>query len=168
MAKTVLIIGGNNSGKTRTALDMVKEKPRLYVATAISCDPEMQKKILAHKKERIEWDSMVNPLLETEQLKIAFDTKIYRSLVVDCMGFFVLNALNSGIDPVHRIIEFFNMVKEAVNFSVFVSNEIGMSPIPPYSFSRRYLKELGRVNKILAQRCDETYLVIAEKALKIG
>ncbi len=168
MAKTVLIIGGNNSGKTRTALEMAKEQPRLYVATAISYDPEMQKKILAHKRERRGWDSMLNPLLEIEQLKVALDVKKYHSLVVDCVGFFVLNAISSGIDPMHRIVEFFKMARESFNLSVFVSNEIGMSPIPPYSFSRHYLKELGEINKTLAQYCDETYLVVAGKALKIG
>jgi len=54
MEKTVLIIGGARSGKSRYAVELARKKTEkvLFVATAEVGDEEMRQRIEEHKKAR--------------------------------------------------------------------------------------------------------------------
>jgi hypothetical protein len=50
---------------------------------------------------------------------------------------------------------------------IVVSNEVGLSIVPPYSLGRVYRDTLGYVNQRLAQVADRVYLMLAGVAVDI-
>lgn len=110
---------------------------------------------------------MLNPYLDLEMLKNTFSFKNYKNLVIDCVGFFVLNCIQHSIDPVERILEVVDYLKEQSEEAFIVSNEISMAPVAPDSFTRKYLKILGETNEKLAKICDQSYLIVAGQAIPL-
>lgn len=165
--EVAVIVGGNNSGKTKIALSMTERPPKLYIATGRITDGEMWKKIMEHKRERKEWDTLVSPTLERDELMTAFAYKAYRSVVLDCTGFLVFNCMEKGLNPTKRIDNLLELLKDKEIRLVIVANEVGLSLVPPSEYSRKYAKLLGNLNQYLVRKADKAFLSIAGQPVRI-
>ena len=182
MAKTVLIIGGARSGKSRYAVELARKKAEkvLFVATAEVGDEEMRQRIEEHKKARpATW--------RTLEVQIDVGRKIQQELgdaavvIVDCIALLVNNVLSRHYsvnnhtkgpkaiekaveDEINGLIACFRQVE--ANFIV-VSNEVGTGIVPADEMSRLYRDLLGKANQMLAQHADEVLMMVAGIPLQL-
>ena len=166
MAEIVLILGGNSSGKTRLALFLATETPRLYIATGRITDHEMLTKIRAHRKERRGWDTLISPVLEPEDIKLAISSRNYRNAVIDCVGFFITNCMAKGINPEVRIEEALKAMA-SIEKVIVVSNEVGLGLVAPNPLARSFSQRLGHINQILADKAGTVYFITSGQAITI-
>jgi adenosylcobinamide kinase/adenosylcobinamide-phosphate guanylyltransferase len=70
--ETVLIMGGCRSGKSRYALELATQaagRNRIFVATCMPGDKEMEERVRRHQKERSQsWTTVEAPLSLAEAL----------------------------------------------------------------------------------------------------
>ena len=166
MGRLILVSGGIKSGKTKFAVELVKELPRLYIATANGTDPEMQQRIIKHKYSRKNWDVWTAPLPSVSELERILKVKLYRGCVLDCIGFYLTNLMFFDMD-VSKIIEFIRALKSHFKISIVVTNEVGMSLVPESRLGREFVDELGKVNSLLSDIADEFYFILSGQALRL-
>ncbi len=167
VSRRILITGGARSGKSRFALSFGGKAPyskRLYVATAIACDPEMARRIARHQKERDgQWQTLEEPLRLPERLPKRWSPE-GNLVVVDCLPTFLTNLLLEGFS--HRQIQtrvggLLSALKRQGLMAVFVTNEVGLGVVPDHPLGREFRDLLGQVNQRAACACDEVYLLVA-------
>ncbi len=166
MGRLILVSGGIKSGKTKFAVELVKELPRLYIATARGTDPEMQARIMKHKYNRNKWDVWIDPLPSVSKLKNLLEVKLYSGCVLDCVGFYLANLMFFNIDA-FEIIEFVKALNNHFKISVVVTNEVGMSLVPGTRLGRKFVDELGSVNTLLSDIADEFYFILSGQPLRL-
>jgi adenosylcobinamide kinase/adenosylcobinamide-phosphate guanylyltransferase len=163
----ILITGGQASGKSTLAIQMADamEKERVFIATAVAFDDELKEKIQAHKDERgNRYHTIEEPLYLHKALKRASE-KNPQVIVIDCMTIWVSNLMfqlpENALDE--NIQRFFNVLEEMDNGGtvkklICVTNETGWGVIPADPLSRKYVKQLGNLNKRIAAAFDKVYL----------
>jgi adenosylcobinamide kinase/adenosylcobinamide-phosphate guanylyltransferase len=176
MRKKILILGGSRSGKSRYAQEIALKlpQPALFVATAEAGDEEMKQRIEEHRKARPStWQTLEVATHIGQQIKQRADRA--QTIIIDCITLLVSNILTRHGHPagdlidaplieqevmaeINELIEYMNQV--IANF-IIVSNEVGLGLVPPNSMGRLYRDLLGKVNQILAQQCNEVYLMVA-------
>lgn len=159
------ILGGAKSGKTDFALKLAKKFPqkRIYIATALPIDKEMNKKISIHKKERgNDFETIEEPI----NIHTVFDKitkKDVNVIIVDCITIWINNLMFYNKEPKIYINKFITMYMN--NFKhiplFIVSNEVGMGLVPENGISRTYREFLGNANKLFADKADEVYFMVA-------
>jgi len=171
MALTFLL-GGARSGKSSLAVRLASEwtGPVVFVATAgRRDDPEMHRRIEAHRAERPgAWTTVEEPL---ELLPAVAGAPAAACLVVDCLTLWVANALGAGWSD--ETTEAF--ASEAARSAggrpaptIVVSNEVGLGLVPETPLGRRYRDVLGRVNAVFASEAERAVLVVAGRPLELG
>jgi adenosylcobinamide kinase/adenosylcobinamide-phosphate guanylyltransferase len=162
VTKTLLVLGGARSGKSRYAQKLAEGSGLLpvLVATAVAGDTEMAERIARHKAERAAgWRVIEEPLALASVLrKEAGPEKI---LVVDCATLWLSNLLLQGLDLLHAAND---LVAAAVGLEgpvIFVSNEVGQGIVPDNALSRAFRDAQGRLNQSLAAACDRVILMNA-------
>ena len=170
--KSILITGGARSGKSTLAQELGKKVAGqvLFVATAEAGDPEMTRRISAHKKSRPSgW--------KTLEVQTHIGNRIIKGLggaqtvIIDDITLLVMNvftacgeasdaevlekAVTSEIEELIACLD-----KCHVDF-VIVTNEVGLGIIPANIVSRQYRDLLGKANRMLAARVDEVYFMVA-------
>jgi len=159
----ILITGGVRSGKSTIALELARKfkEPRLFIATSEPFDTEMKRKIKAHKRSR------GNGFILREE-----PTEIFRPLktdkfsvcVIDCVTTWVGNLMHHGKDPKKY---FDSFLRALTGKEIIVTNEVGWGVIPADADSRQYINLLGDINKKLAARADNVYLMVSGIKVKI-
>jgi adenosylcobinamide kinase/adenosylcobinamide-phosphate guanylyltransferase len=164
-----LILGGARSGKSRFALEQVKQLsedtglPITFVATATASDPEMAQRIAYHEAERPEhWRLAEVPLdLSAFLAKTEFLPK--QILLIDCLTLWLNNQLFAY--PEQHFKTLFNELLNALNAckcDIFlVTNEVGSGIIPMGEVSRVFVDQSGWLNQLLAKHVDKVTLVTA-------
>ena len=166
--KSIFVLGGARSGKSRLALKWIEESglSPLYLATGVATDPEMEERILRHQKER-------SPEWKVEEVPLGFEKVLGKNwsecgAVLDCVTFLVNNIW--GKEPEvekaygHISRELDNLLEKRKRehfLLLLVSNEVGMGVVPEYPLGREFRDLQGRINQWIAQRVDEVYLVVA-------
>jgi len=169
LARKILITGGIKSGKSKLALQLAKQVgdgEKFFVATARAIDDEMRGKIEKHRTDRGEgFKTIEEPLALGDILKQFLSSTV----VIDCLTLWLSNLFfEIGEEKKKREIEnFVNALKEFRGNLIIVSNEVGWGLIPGDEISRRYQSELGSLNQVVAEMCDEAYVLISGNALKI-
>ena len=180
--RTILLIGGARSGKSSYAENLAREigGQVLFVATAEARDEEMKTRITAHQKSRPDhWHTLEAP--RNVGSCIAGDSREYDTLVLDCVTLLVNNILcqhmltqgeevnekevEEDVKSEIRVITD-GMLKSAATY-ILVTNEVGEGIIPLGATTRIYRDVLGRANQMLAQACDEVFLMVAGIPLKV-
>lgn len=182
MRKKILILGGARSGKSRYAQEIALKsaQPVLFVATAEAGDEEMKQRIEEHQKARPStWHTLEATTDIGRQIKQRAGK--VQTVIIDCIALLVSNILTQHGHPTGELIDapliekevlaeingltkYMNQVK--ANF-IIVSNEVGLGLVPANGMSRLYRDLLGKVNQILAQQCNEVYLMVAGLPLPI-
>jgi adenosylcobinamide kinase/adenosylcobinamide-phosphate guanylyltransferase len=159
-ARSVLVLGGARSGKSRYALALAEAAApeRVMIATAQAFDEEMAERIARHKGERGRgWTTCEAPLLLGEALAEA--AKPGRVAVVDCLTLWLSNLLLAGHDLEAATRALAALVPAGP--VIFVSNEVGQGIVPETPLGRQFRDAQGRANQALAASCDAVVLVRA-------
>jgi adenosylcobinamide kinase/adenosylcobinamide-phosphate guanylyltransferase len=170
--KSILILGGARSGKSRLAVELARKRGGdvLFVATAEARDGEMGRRIEAHRRAR---PSGWKTLEVTTNLgpRIARHGGGAKTIIIDCVTLLLNNVfeqfkekadasrLEKAVDI--EIKGLLDCIERSGALFILVSNEVGLGIIPADSVSRFYRDLLGRANQALAARADEVYWLVA-------
>ncbi len=160
-----LFIGGIKSGKSflaeKYAMKHAKKKP-IYLATTEFIDSEMNERIEAHKKQRLDnFITLEEPLKLSDTISNANDI-----VLVECVSIWINNMLYHGknFENVKKEIE---LALEQEKDMVFVLNDVGSGIIPENKLAREFIDISGKISQIIARESDEVFHVIAGIGTKI-
>ena len=170
MKKITLILGGIRSGKSVFAENKAlfySDRP-VYLATSIPFDDEMKYRVEIHKERRK--DSFINHE-EPYDITGVLENLYNETVLVDCMTINLSNILlNEGEEPdLKKLIEtgdrYIDKIKDVIIKNdlnvIFVSNEVGTSPVLINKLGRVFQDLQGRWNRKFAEVSDEVYFVRA-------
>lgn len=175
MRDIIFITGGARSGKSHYALQqgMRFPGPRIFAATCPNIDPEMNRRIARHQKERSNKDwrtieaqiDLKSVLLRNEEIPV---------ILIDCLGLWVNNLMfrEMADDEVsirtqaEELVEICNETKQS-GVLIVVSNEVGMGIVPETPLSRSFRDLLGRANQVFAQAAKEAHLMVSGLPLQL-
>ena len=176
MLKSILIIGGARSGKSRFAQELALKlgESVLFVATATAGDEEMQHRIEEHQRARpATWTT----LEVTTHIASQVEQKIGEAqvVIVDCITLLVSNVFSQYTDQTSEQIdapliekkitseidELVDCIHHIGASFIIVTNEVGTGLVPANRVGRLYRDLLGKANQLLAQRVDQVYLMVA-------
>jgi adenosylcobinamide kinase / adenosylcobinamide-phosphate guanylyltransferase len=182
MSKTILLLGGARSGKSRYAQELAQKSRRkvLFVATAAPGDEDMRLRILKHQHERpggwrtLEASTRIGRYIEN-------DIGDARVVIIDDITLLVNNLFFSKgeVDFEHvdetllekevsrEIRELLTCIQKTDATYIIVSNEVGLGLVPDNRLGRLYRDILGRANQKLALEAAEVYLMVAGIPLTI-
>ena len=172
MANITLILGGARSGKSSYAQSLAEEtaKSVTFLATAQALDDEMSARIQKHRAERpANWETLEIPLdIATHVRQIKSDI-----VILDCITLLVSNLLMQLVqqDLVDEALFLSSLQKEMNELLsalhktdqhwLIISNEVGLSLVPPYQMGRVYRDGLGWANQTLAREADKVIFMVA-------
>ncbi len=170
--KSILILGGARSGKSRLAVEIAQKRGGdvLFVATADARDSDMQRRIEAHRRARPSGWNTIEVLTNIGD-RITHQAGKEKTVIIDCITMLVNNIFEKHGEKAD-VIELEKAVEAEINglldciansesLFIIVSNEIGLGIVPGDSVSRLYRDSLGRANQLLAAHADEVYLLVA-------
>lgn len=163
--QTILVLGGCRSGKSRQALALAETMPgkKLFIATCIPGDDEMNARVKQHQQERAShWITTEAPLLLPETLNE--HNHEGNILLVDCLTLWISNLLLSPAyaDKIPVMVEHLtDSLKAAVCPILLVSNEVGLGIVPGDPLSRKFRDLVGQTNQAAAEIVDQVILMTA-------
>jgi adenosylcobinamide kinase/adenosylcobinamide-phosphate guanylyltransferase len=160
--RTILVLGGARSGKSRFAEKLVHETglQKIYVATGAPHDDEMASRIAAHKDQRgPSWHTVEEQLDLVSALEN--ECRHDRVVLVDCLTLWLSNLLFADKDIPVETKRLCSVLKDLQGPCVFVSNEVGMGIVPENRLSRSFRDVQGRLNQDMAQGCRQVVFVAA-------
>jgi adenosylcobinamide kinase/adenosylcobinamide-phosphate guanylyltransferase len=168
MAPNILVLGGQRSGKSRKAEELVSSAggEPVYIATATAGDTEMAERIAAHRDRRgAAWRTVEEPF----DLPAALDREALpgRALLVDCLTLWLSNLFGAGRDVPAETDRLVAALRKTACPVVIVSNEVGAGIIPMNALARRYADAHGVLNQRVAATADRVILIAAGIAVPI-
>jgi len=164
--QTVLIIGGCRSGKSRYALEMAARaagREKIFIATLIPQDKEMEERVQRHQKERDQgWKTVEAPLLLSEA--IVEHSSRDSIIVVDCLTLWLSNLLleNDDSQIINRQIHKLIQTLETTQCPVYlVANEVGTGIVPENRLARLFRDMAGFCNQQVAACADRVVWMVA-------
>lgn len=177
-----LVIGGCRSGKSSSALARANRihdqacnvfpesnKKKLFIATSVPTDKEMEKRVIKHQNERgEEWQTIEEPvhidsvILENHQ-KVSV-------ILVDCLTLWTSNLmyeLKSDEKIEAAISRLENALGESKCPVILVSNEVGHGVVPENQVARQFRDLAGMINQRMAKIADKVILTVAGIDIKI-
>ena len=156
----ILITGGVKSGKSRHAetriLEMANGKKPVYLATTELLDPEMEERVLEHRRRRGEkFRTIEEPLHLTDAL-----LNMEGPVLIECLTMWLNNALHHQLSEKKIITEIENLLLLKCDV-IFVQNEVGLGIIPDNLLARKFADLSGRIAQQLGEVCDEVSLCAA-------
>ena len=182
-----LVTGGSGSGKSAYAEERIctlqrrlcKERnteiPLYYIADMIPYGRETEQKIGKHRQQRagkgfatLEWYVDLPGKLsgaETEGAAQAGSEKLSGACVLlECVSNLTANEMyepgGAGAHTVERITEGVRMLRERCAHLVVVTNDVFRESVPDSDEMAQYKKNLGEVNRALAQMADRVTEVV--------
>ena len=170
--ETILVLGGCRSGKSSHALalaEMATEKNRLYIATCVPYDDEMQDRVSRHQDERDHtWKTIETPVNIADA--ILENSRHSGVILIDCLTLWVTNLLMADKSE-DEILDAVTIVQSALAKAecpvIFVSNEVGAGIVPENSLARRFRDIAGFVNQKIAKSADIVFFTAAGIPIKI-
>ena len=186
MGKIIFFTGGSRSGKSKFAEEYIYEqkfKNKIYFATAIAFDDEMQDRIERHIKRRGNTWKTIEGFKNLISL-VKNDMDSTDVILFDCITNFVSNFMimdrNIDWDKVdlsvvqeiedqieEEMSNFLEFIRSKKTDCVFVTNEIGSGLVPDYPLGRHFRDICGRINQLVAKNSDEAYLAVSGIKVKI-
>ncbi|MDO8729622.1 MAG: bifunctional adenosylcobinamide kinase/adenosylcobinamide-phosphate guanylyltransferase [Candidatus Omnitrophota bacterium] len=169
----ILVTGGARAGKSRFALSLAEHTScsrRLFIATAVACDPEMKAKIAKHRRDRnSRWKTLEEPADLPSRIPKRFLSK-GSFLLMDCLPTFVTNLMLAGSSDrqiLLRVRKLLRVFRKPGVSALAVTNEVGLGLVPEHPMGRRFRDLLGTVNQEAARSADEVYLLVAGLPVKV-
>ena len=181
---TELILGGQNSGKSRRAellardwLAQSSDHRAVLIATGQAWDEEMRERIARHQRDRAERVPGLQTVEEPHDVAAAltrFSTP-QTLLVVDCLTLWLTHwSMPLGAEAMNfeqkqalalgwqaQAAMFLEAVRKSPGPVVLVGNEIGLGVIPMGREVRAFVDALGMLNQQVAQVCPRVTLMAA-------
>jgi adenosylcobinamide kinase/adenosylcobinamide-phosphate guanylyltransferase len=161
----ILVLGGCRSGKSSHALQLAEAigRRRVFVATCVPHDDEMQRRVDRHRRERSDtWRTLEIPVSLVEVIRTP--SPAADVILVDCLTLWLNNLLMQTQDTRQirqRIDELADCVKTAPHAVILVSNEVGAGIVPENRLARRYRDLAGWTNQAIAAACDRVVWIVA-------
>jgi len=166
LAQVMFVLGGCRSGKSGLALRAANEmeaQQRIFIATAVAFDAEMQDRVRRHQAERgAGWKTLEIPLALPEAL--VEHGREGRLILVDCITLWVSNLLLEWTDAAaveRRIAELARVVQACAGPVILVSNEVGLGVVPDSQLGRQFRDLAGMANQAVAAGADEVIMTVA-------
>lgn len=177
MGKIVLVTGGARSGKSswaqKTAEESTAGSKRIFIATAVPLDSEMDKRIRKHQEDRdATWSTVESPY----NLDKAISALENESVVcIDCITVWLGNMwymVHGDEDALNKcckaLCTAFQLWKTTMSGEMFiVTNEVGWGIVPETPEVRVFRDMAGFLNKNIASIADELILTVCGVPLKI-
>jgi adenosylcobinamide kinase/adenosylcobinamide-phosphate guanylyltransferase len=160
--RSVLVLGGARSGKSRYAQTLAESasRERLFLATAQAGDPEMAERIARHRAGRgAGWQTREEPLELAAALRA--ETRKDRVVLVDCVTLWLSNLMLAGRDLDREISALTKEIRTLNGPVILVSNEVGLAIVPETQLGRQFRDWQGRANQELGAVCDAVVFVAA-------
>lgn len=155
-----LVLGGQRSGKSVFAENLIGAAPAIYLATAEALDDEMKDRIARHRDRRGQgWTTVEEPIDLAGALR-RYDSA-GRPVLLDSLGMWVANLLGREKNVAIETSGLVNTLKDIAAPVVIVSEEAGLGVIPGNALARRYLDALGSANQMAAAAADSVVLMVA-------
>jgi len=157
-----LVLGGNKSGKSDFALDLLAaaQGPALFIATGKAKDLEFREQIRQHRVSRTP-DLEVLEVAEDLPRSLGRAKKDFRAVVVDSLDYWLFSCREAGCEA-DKLREFQDVLGEWNDTAlILVSCEAGLGPLPGGSEVRAFIRSLGALNRRAAEVADRVYLVAA-------
>ncbi|MCK5541148.1 MAG: bifunctional adenosylcobinamide kinase/adenosylcobinamide-phosphate guanylyltransferase [Desulfobacterales bacterium] len=169
---TTLVIGGCKSGKSRYALNLannISANRKIFVATSVPTDSEMEERVLAHKKEREEsFLTIEEPVLLPEIIE-EYSNKA-DVILIDCLTLWISNLLYKDYTK-KEILEYIqklvNSVKKTECPIILVSNEVGTGIVPENKLARVFRDIAGIANQEIAKAVKNVVWTVAGISVNI-
>ena len=161
MEKTVLVLGGARSGKSRWAEKSIENTKASvsYIATAQAFDDEMQARISEHRKQRSDtWETIEAPLELSQTVKHVSKDRI---ILVDCLTLWLSNLMLAEHDIDRATQDLLAALAARQAPTVLVSNEVGMGLVPETPLGRAFRDAQGRLNQAVAAEAQTVVFVAA-------
>ncbi len=168
---TTLVIGGCKSGKSAYALNFANKisaqkksaDKKIFVATSVPTDSEMQERVEAHKKEREgNWITIEEPLLLSELIE-EYSNKA-DVILIDCLTLWISNLLFKDFtkkEILRNIQELAVSLKKTECHVVLVSNEVGAGIVPENKLARLFRDIAGIANQEIAKAVANVVWTVA-------
>jgi adenosylcobinamide kinase/adenosylcobinamide-phosphate guanylyltransferase len=185
MGRITLILGGARSGKSRFAQNLASRLSAgsggrvTYLATATVKDEEMRLRVSRHRANRpAEWRTVEEPRHVARTLSGDHSEVV----IVDCLTLLITNVLlEEGADRSDRRLEPEDLervvmleIEELLQHCrripaevLLVSNEVGLSVVPPTPLGRVFRDIAGRVNQRVAGEAEEVFFLLAGLVQKL-
>jgi adenosylcobinamide kinase/adenosylcobinamide-phosphate guanylyltransferase len=157
-----LVLGGNKSGKSDFALDVLAKgpKPCLFIATGKAKDLDFRTQIQRHRITRgpeLEVAEVSEGLPQTlRQAKLNFP-----AVVVDSLDYWLFACRETGSEE-DKVAELLAVLNEWNDTElVLVSCEAGLGPLPGGRAVRAFIRSLGALNQGVARAADQVFLIAA-------
>lgn len=165
MSKIIFVIGGCKSGKSSFAQKLCLDtyaKKRIYVATGVITDEEMERRVKRHKEERKGlFESVECPYELVNQLREMQDKDIV--ILVDCLTMWINNLLFKGLSFEQieaEIDKFIDVITNGEGTVVLVSNEVGLGIVPIDKISRKFRDLVGILHQKVASKAHQVYFMV--------
>jgi adenosylcobinamide kinase/adenosylcobinamide-phosphate guanylyltransferase len=132
------------------------------LATAEVLDPEFARRVERHRAQRPKhW--AVAECGRGLAVAIAARDMPGGLLVIDCLGMWLMRFFGAaGLDENEYVVErdaLLAALGRLAGEALLVSNEVGWGVVADDAETRRFVDELGRLNQLVASRCDRVTLV---------
>lgn len=161
-----LVLGGNKSGKSDFALELLaaSPKPWTFVATGRARDAEFREQIRKHRRERNPEIAVVE--VDTELAEtLAVWSRREGSILVDSLDFWLFSVNCVLPDAALRRAARKTLVTELEGWKggrlIVVSTEMGLGPLAFDGGVRAFARDLGELNREIARVCTSVYLLVA-------
>jgi adenosylcobinamide kinase / adenosylcobinamide-phosphate guanylyltransferase len=175
MGDIIFITGGGRSGKSSYAQRLAESLPgpRLFLATAVPFDQELENRISRHRTSRREdlWPGTTEEPYDVA--RAIREAAGYSTILVDCLTVWVGNLMwvaenggEGGGTPTENDVaaasaEIVSACREHEGTVVLVSNEVGLGIIPENPAARLYRDLLGRCNQVVATAAGTFLLMVS-------
>jgi adenosylcobinamide kinase/adenosylcobinamide-phosphate guanylyltransferase len=161
----ILVIGGCRSGKSSHALQLAEKVSdrRLFVATCVPHDDEMQARVDRHQQERSNaWKTLEVPVDLAKVITIHGPSTDV--MLVDCLTLWLNNLLMENLNTQEirkQIDDLATSVRNAKCALILVSNEVGAGIVPENPMARLYRDLAGWTNQAMANVCNKVIWTVA-------
>lgn len=168
-----LVLGPARSGKSRWAEHLAASSGQrvVYVATGPDRpnDDDWQQRLAHHRQRRpADWSTLELP--DPQQLPAALsDLPAQHTALVDSLGSWVAAALGLADEPWQLLCEQL-LQSAAVSRAhlIVVSEQTGWGVVPPTAIGGLFRDRLGSIERQLVARADDSWLVVAGRAIRIS
>jgi adenosylcobinamide kinase/adenosylcobinamide-phosphate guanylyltransferase len=166
--RSLLVIGGARSGKSRYAQSLAEASGRhpVLIATAEALDTEMAGRIARHASARdARWALVEEPVALAAALQR--EARADRIVVVDCVTLWLAKLLLQDADLAAATRELAQSAAGLGGPVIFVANEVGSGIVPENPLARAFRDAQGLLNQALAEACEAAVLVAAGIPLRL-
>ncbi|MCG7347040.1 bifunctional adenosylcobinamide kinase/adenosylcobinamide-phosphate guanylyltransferase [Sphingomonas sp. ACRSK] len=160
--RTMLVLGGARSGKSRYAQSLAEASGGrlVFVATAQAFDDEMTDRIRRHQADRDgRWTTVEASVDLASAIAAADDEDAV--VLVDCLTLWASNLLLGEEDAEARLAQLLAALERARGQVLLVANEVGLGIVPDNALARAFRDLAGTVNQRVAAVADQVHMTVA-------